>query len=261
MATNSREARRRKILERGSDRLGLITGRIQTLPSSSLPDPQTQLEDTTNPSSPPSVSDVQDQIAEVPSEIEEKENESDSTSPSSQSETTSEAPRAIDSQVHELIASLAAQNAPPPQQPVPLPRLYQQQRQPLFTASGLTNAIAETERTRLLVSAAVAILVVLVHVGFPFLGRSSIVKTLLGFRPLYLVLLTNVTFVLARILGKKRVFERFEEIRDSSEGVEWYAQLGKALEICLVAQKVLDTLFMDCAVYSIIVVCGLSSSA
>lgn len=31
----SREARRRRILERGSDRLALITGRIQTLPSSS----------------------------------------------------------------------------------------------------------------------------------------------------------------------------------------------------------------------------------
>ena len=32
---SSREARRRRILERGSDRLALITGRIQTLPSPS----------------------------------------------------------------------------------------------------------------------------------------------------------------------------------------------------------------------------------
>lgn len=35
MATDAREARRRKIVDRGADRLALITGRIQTLPSSS----------------------------------------------------------------------------------------------------------------------------------------------------------------------------------------------------------------------------------
>ncbi|PRQ27460.1 hypothetical protein RchiOBHm_Chr6g0305551 [Rosa chinensis] len=252
MATNSREARRRRILERGSDRLALITGRIQTLPSSSSsPDPQTQFEDTTtNPSSPPPTSDVQDQIAELPSEIEE--NESDSTLPRSQSDTNTEALRAIDTQVQQLLSSLTAQNAPPPPS--------QNQRRPLFTASGVSSAIAETERTRLLFSVAVAMLVVLVHLGFPLMGTSNIVKTLLGFRPLYLVLLTNVTFVLARILGKQRASERPGEIRTSAEGIEWVAQLGRAVEIGLVAQKVLDALFMDCAVYAIIVVCGLSSA-
>ncbi|XP_050364347.1 uncharacterized protein LOC126783012 [Argentina anserina] len=256
MATNSREARRRKILERGSDRLALITGQIQTLPSSSSSssDPQTQLEHTTNPSSPPPVSDVQDQITESPSEIEEKENESDSTLPRSQSDTNTETLRAIDSQVQQLISSLTAQSAPPPQ-------LIRPQRQPLFTASGLCNAIAETETTRLLISAAVAIMVVLVHVGFPLLGSSNILKSLLGFRPLYLVLLTNVTFVLARILFKQRVFGLPGEIGSSFEGGDWFALLGKALEIGMVVQKVLDALFMDCAVYAIIVVCGLSSSA
>ncbi|XP_062024533.1 uncharacterized protein LOC133740601 [Rosa rugosa] len=255
MATNSREARRRRILERGSDRLALITGRIQTLPSSSSsPDPQTQFEDTTNPSSPPPTSDVQDQIAELPSEIEE--NESDSTLPRSQSDTNTEALRAIDTQVQQLLSSLTAQNAPPP----PPPSSSENQRRPLFTASGVSSAIAETERTRLLFSVAVAMLVVLVHLGFPLMGTSNIVKTLLGFRPLYLVLLTNVTFVLARILGKQRVSERPGEIRTSAEGIEWVAQLGRAVEIGLVAQKVLDALFMDCAVYAIIVVCGLSSA-
>ncbi|KAM5565456.1 hypothetical protein ABKV19_019455 [Rosa sericea] len=254
MATNSREARRRRILERGSDRLALITGRIQTLPSSSSSsDPETQFEDTTNPSSPPPTSDVQDQIAELPSEIEE--NESDSTLPRSQSDTNTEALRAIDTQVQQLLSSFTAQNAPPPPS-----SSSENQRRPLFTASGVSSAIAETERTRLLFSVAVAMLVVLVHLGFPLLGTSNIVKTLLGFRPLYLVLLTNVTFVLARILGKQRVSERPGEIRTSAEGIEWVVQLGRAVEIGLVAQKVLDALFMDCAVYAIIVVCGLSSA-
>lgn len=48
-------------MERGSDRLALITGRIQTLPSSSSSSgPQSHHEDTPNPSSPPPNSDVQE---------------------------------------------------------------------------------------------------------------------------------------------------------------------------------------------------------
>lgn len=43
MATDVREARRRKILDRGSDRLALITGRLQPLPSSSQDENATSL--------------------------------------------------------------------------------------------------------------------------------------------------------------------------------------------------------------------------
>jgi hypothetical protein len=53
MATNIREARRRKIVDRGSDRLALITGRIQTLPSS----PEENTTDSgSDPSSQPLIS-------------------------------------------------------------------------------------------------------------------------------------------------------------------------------------------------------------
>lgn len=254
-------------MERGSDRLALITGRIQSLPSSSSSSvPQSHHEDTPNPSSPPPNSDVQEdphphlseQIAELPSEVEEK--ESDSTLPRSHFDANTEALRDIDSQVQQLRSSLTVQNAPPSSSSLSSSAT---QRRPLFTASGVSSAIAESERTRLSFSVAVAILVVLAHLGFPLLGTSNIVKTLLGFRPLYLVLLTNVTLVLARILGKHRVSEgpdRGGEIRTPTEGFEWADNLGKALELGLVAQKVLDALFMDCAVYAIIVVCGLSSA-
>lgn len=182
--------------------------------------------------------------------------------PRSQFDTNTEALRDIDSQVQQLLSSLTVQNAPPPPPSSSLSSSATQRR-PLFTASGVSSAIAESERTRLSFSVAVAILVVLAHLGFPLLGTSNIVKTLLGFRPLYLVLLTNVTLVLARILGKHRVSERPDrggEIRTPTEGFEWADNLGKALELGLVAQKVLDALFMDCAVYAIIVVCGLSSA-
>lgn len=58
MAANPREARRRRIMERGSDRLALITGQIQTLPSSSAsPSPFDESKDS---SSQPLISNQQD---------------------------------------------------------------------------------------------------------------------------------------------------------------------------------------------------------
>lgn len=42
METSSRDARKRRIAERGSDRLALITGRIQTLPASSSSEASSQ---------------------------------------------------------------------------------------------------------------------------------------------------------------------------------------------------------------------------
>ena len=55
MASNVREARRRKIMERGSDRLALITGQIQSLPSSSSSHEEITI-DSDNPSSQPLIS-------------------------------------------------------------------------------------------------------------------------------------------------------------------------------------------------------------
>ena len=55
MASNVREARRRKIMERGSDRLALITGQIQSLPSSSSSHEEIKT-DSDNPSSQPLIS-------------------------------------------------------------------------------------------------------------------------------------------------------------------------------------------------------------
>lgn len=58
MAANQREARRRRILERGSDRLALITGQIQSLPSSSASPPP--YDQNTDSSSQPLISNLQD---------------------------------------------------------------------------------------------------------------------------------------------------------------------------------------------------------
>ncbi|KAM1967609.1 hypothetical protein ACFX15_042639 [Malus domestica] len=90
------------------------------------------------------------------------------------------------------------------------------------------------------------------------------VKTLLGFRPVYLVLVTNVTLVLAWIFDSdpqrlSRMPAQFGDCQNlSGTEYEWAERLGVALGIGLKGKKVLDALFMDCVVYAIIVVCGLS---
>ncbi|PQM34278.1 uncharacterized protein Pyn_29592 [Prunus yedoensis var. nudiflora] len=169
MATNSREARRRKIMERGSDRLALITGRIQTLPtsSSSSTDPATHREDTDPPSHPlishdqePQIH-VPDQIPVVTPEIEEKGFDL-------QCETNTE------------------------------------------EVFGATDSPGE-----------------------PLVSSSSTI--LLGFRPLYLVLVTNVTLVLVRIVesGRRRLSGmagRLGELNMPVDGYEWADRLGRTLQ-------------------------------
>ncbi|CAB4266535.1 unnamed protein product [Prunus armeniaca] len=261
MATNSREARRRKIMERGSDRLALITGRIQTLPSSSSSstDPATHREDTDPPSHPlishdqePQIH-VPDQIPVVTPEIEEKgfDLQCDTN--------TEEVFGATDSQTQPLVSSSSTVERPSPSS---LPTLTPFQKPRLVTWTGISDAIEATERTRIYISVAVAFLVVLAHLSFPLLG-SKMVKTLLGFRPLYLVLVTNVTLVLVRIVesGRRRLSGmagRLGELNMPVDGYEWADRLGRTLQAGLVVKKVLDALLMDCAVYAIIVVCGLS---
>ncbi|KAM2544527.1 hypothetical protein TB1_016201 [Malus domestica] len=282
MTTNSREARRRKIMERGSDRLALITGRIQTLPpSSSLsssppPDPATHSEDTDLPSRPSISPDqfprthVPDQIPVFTPEIEEMwsapstvQNES----PTSQTET--HVPGQIPVFTPEIeerrSSSSTVQDESPPStvQNESRPSSLSFEKPRFFTASRISGAIEASERIRIYISMAIAVLVVFSHLGFPLLG-SKLVKTLMGFRPLYLVLVTNVTLVLARIFdsGQQRHHRVLAGIGEgqtmSGSEYEWAERLGKALGIGLLGKKVLDALFMDCAVYAIIVVCGLS---
>ncbi|CAN6540093.1 unnamed protein product [Malus baccata var. baccata] len=309
MTTNSREARRRKIMERGSDRLALITGRIQTLPPSSFsssppPDPATHSEDTALPSRPSISPDqiprthVPDQIPVFTPEIEEMwsapstvQNES----PTSQTETQfpGQIPGTLFHSYLQKSPSLVAvvvfdnggcgsavftpgieerrsssstvQDESPPStvQNESRPSSLSFEKPRLFTASRISGTIEASERIRIYISMAIAVLVVFSHLGFPLLG-SKLVKTLMGFRPLYLVLVTNVTLVLARIFnsGQQRHHRVPAGIGEgqtmSGSEYKWAELLGKALGIGLLGKKVLDALFMDCAVYAIIVVCGLS---
>lgn len=159
---------------------------------------------------------------------------------------------------------------PPPTPPEYSPRedSISQQQQPLaeeevperfMVPSDVSSAINASRVTRLCCSVIVALLVVASYLGF------SLIKSVISFRPLYLVLLTNSTVVVARLFvsGKQIGFGRSRRRQNndadsSSSSSEWDAQLAKTLEIGLVVQSVLDAVFMDCAVYAIVLICGLS---
>lgn len=120
----------------------------------------------------------------------------------------------------------------------------------------ISAAVAASEMIRIYCSIAVAILVFLSYIGFPFLGR-SIIKHIILTRPLCLLLVTNISIVLVPLLldNKRPVNSSAEASGASPLGA---FQFGKALEIGMMLQQCFGGLFMDCSVYSVVVICLLS---
>ncbi|XP_065872909.1 uncharacterized protein [Euphorbia lathyris] len=277
MATNinttTRESRRRKILERGSDRLALISGRSRSIPSQSQDIPVTDSfqplnshlhrqdltpQFTNNPL--PNCDDGEDSyklrtndsvsVVDAGSRL----NNIEPTLFTPETITPSRTPA---SDVDKSLASSTDQRSST-QAAGGMQLLEQLCSNRLVTPSQISSAIAATESPRLFCSVIVAVFVVLSCLGFPLLGRNTI-KSIICFRPLYLVLLTNLTLVLAQLIfNNQRGFTRIvgENSDIPSAKYDWAEQAGNALEIGLLMKKALDALVMDCSIYSIIVVAG-----
>ncbi|KAI4316169.1 hypothetical protein L6164_024175 [Bauhinia variegata] len=284
MAANNREARRQRILERGSDRLALITGRIDSLPPSidSSPLPLSQHSDPA-PSQPLIPNDeasrlhVFDQSTTVSPHGEAEEwdsalqnhdpvsdthlskayNGNSSTHPLRESEDNNEISRVPTPEVEQVLlppdSSLDTSGTNQHSQP-------QTRETRFFNPSEISDAITISESTRRCCSVVIALLVVLSYLGFPLLG-SWIMKSIISFRPLYLVLVTNITLVAVQLIaGKQRGLQRAAGRQNTTSRDEdgWAEHLGRTLEAALVIRNVMDAFFMDCSIYAIIVICGLS---
>ncbi|KAK6927425.1 hypothetical protein RJ641_006016 [Dillenia turbinata] len=279
MATSGREARRRRILERGSDRLALITGQIKNLPPSSPSDDT--INDTISSSDSQSKSLLPDPINVSLKD----ENEASATlmlehSSSSRSrgisddagtrldpylpehETSAEALVAPASEISEQAQSTAVLSSAKSSS-ISTSHTVQPSAvmtNDFFTPKQISYAIRDSENTRVYCALMVALLVVLSHWGFPILG-SKVIKTIINFRPLYLVLLTNITIVLARLLSEKqRGFHEDGHVTSKApadNGYGWAEQAGNALEKGLLMQAIVSSLLMDCSVYAVVVISGL----
>lgn len=297
---SSREARRRRILERGSDRLALITGRIQTLPSPSSspassprPSDQDPRYPLPSPSSVPphgkdsfrptmSKSDSSTETGHMNaynggSGVEPHLRHPDTSNEASKApalglnetseapalglDETSKAPALETKHIKEspvgssTIQTSSVSTADTHQQSEPHTHQHR-----FFTPAQISSAVAASESTRILCSVAAALLVVLSNLGFPGLG-SNIIKSITATRPLYLLLLANLTVVLARLLSDKQGgSNRAGKVVNKApleSGNGWADQVSRALEASLLLQKVVDSVFMDCSFYAVVVICGL----
>lgn len=125
-------------------------------------------------------------------------------------------------------------------------------RHTFFSSRELNFCILTSENTRALSSLIIALLVV-----FYYLISS---KSILASRPLYIVLVTDVTIVIARIYSEKaRVLEenKGEMVEAAEDGRSWNDAV-KLLERGLVVYQAIKGVFIDCSIYLVVVVCCIS---
>ncbi|CAA0837240.1 Unknown protein [Striga hermonthica] len=130
-------------------------------------------------------------------------------------------------------------------------------------------SIISSENTRVICSLVIAILVVLSHVNLPHNVVES--NSLIAYRPLYALLLTDMLLVAARLA----LYSEGKEVDDKDAELEglgghndnnkkknigdnnWDGAV-KLLEWGLVLHQTVRAVFIDCSFYVAVVVCGLS---
>lgn len=131
----------------------------------------------------------------------------------------------------------------------------------LFTSRRIHSCIVASENTRVISALIIALLVVLSHVDQRLFGRNIVKsKSVVASRPLYMLLLTDVTIVLARLyLEKRSEFDepQKETVAPHGDRRNW-EKAEKVLERGLVVYQTIRAIFIDCSVYAVVVICGLS---
>lgn len=138
---------------------------------------------------------------------------------------------------------------------------HRRHRPSLFTSRRINSCIIASETTRFVCALIIAFLVVLSYVDYPLFGRNLVEsESVVASRPLYILLLTDVTIVLTRLfLATQRDSGEAEEqiVIPQVDGHNW-AKAEKVLERGLVVYQTFRAIFIDCSVYAVVVICGLS---
>ncbi|KAG7618179.1 hypothetical protein AtNW77_Chr4g0311451 [Arabidopsis thaliana] len=274
MASNSREARRRKILDRGSDRLAFITGQINGVPSPPPSDSTSSLSqsDLQTDQSLPDTIPPRDQILKAQEIVftSHQDNISDAAMLENVDHIIHQSrEEPLQPQRHaETLAEASASDPrdtttiqpPPTTSSVQNPSVVDLGASQAFipvvsfvnaiTPKHIGAAIDASEYARMFTALAIALVVILSHLGFSSLGN------IVSFRPVFLLVLTDATIVLGRVLLSHR--------GDSSSasgtvmsGQGIVDQVGNALETVMMVKKIMDALLMDFSLYAVILICGL----
>ncbi|OMO66773.1 hypothetical protein COLO4_30382 [Corchorus olitorius] len=127
-----------------------------------------------------------------------------------------------------------------------------------FSSKRLNSCIIASERTRSFCALLISFLVLVSYIDFPLIGRS---QSIIASRPVYIILLTDVTVVLGRMfLNKEGEPEDAEDEKAGSNLTNRQNWTGavKLLERGLVAYQTIRALFIDFSIYAVVVICGLS---
>ncbi|CAF2241272.1 unnamed protein product [Brassica napus] len=123
-----------------------------------------------------------------------------------------------------------------------------------ITPKHVGAAVDASEYARMFSSLVIALLVVLSHLGFSSLGSSIV-----SFRPVFLLLLTDATIVLGRVLlshhGDPPSASRRETSVMNGQGIA--DQVGNALEMVMMMKKIMNAVSMDFSLYAVFLICGL----
>ncbi|CAA7410002.1 unnamed protein product [Spirodela intermedia] len=262
MATDSaREARRRKILERGSDRLAFITGQARSLPPSAIDSPATPPPSNRNlsvktssddfltgnefpecRSTSPTERETRDRRPSVETFL--KNEESNEAAYSVLPSSGEIEPATTDDASHHPVVTTG---------PHPAKRQAR-----IFTAQRISSSISASENIRILCAVSIAALVV--HSCRGHLVISDSIHSIISHKPIYMVLLTDLALVLGLLYtGRwKGKDEADAETTRAQEGGDWMDQMGKALEVLLIMQKMASAAFADCCLCAVIIICGIS---
>ncbi|XP_010432678.1 PREDICTED: uncharacterized protein LOC104716906 [Camelina sativa] len=267
MATNSREARRRKILERGSDRLAFITGQINGVPPPS--DSTSSLSHSLLQSFPDTIPSPHQIPQEEIAFTSPQENISDAAVVDNTDHIIHQS-RAESVQPQRYAETLAEPSASDPRdariQPTPTTSSAQipsaidlGASQAFIPLASFVNtikpkhigaAIDASEYLRMFSALGIALVVILSRLGF-----SSLVN-IVSFRPVFLLILTDSTIVLGRVLLSHRGDSpSASETVMNGQGIA--EQVSNALETVMMVKKIMDALLMDFSLYAVILICGL----
>ncbi|KAJ0250417.1 Uncharacterized protein HA466_0137530 [Hirschfeldia incana] len=237
-----REERRKRIMERGSDRLALITGQVHNFdlssPSSSSSSSASH-QRTFSESFMPQTHADRHLIQESPSlKYHFKEEVK-----------ASEEPKLL-TILHKPIKS------EPTKPEVRSVKSQSQRPRSFFGSKKLNASIISSERSRSLISLIIAAFVIL-------LPRLNIIgsDTVLTLRPLWLLLLTDCAIVMSHLTmeasggGSSHGMGEEVKSKDGNGGENW-SDAEKLLERGVVLYQALRGMFIDCSFYMVVVICG-----
>ncbi|WOL17727.1 hypothetical protein Cni_G26520 [Canna indica] len=125
-----------------------------------------------------------------------------------------------------------------------------------YSSKQVSNAVSASGNVRLLIAVSIALLVVLSNHGFGF--GAGIAISFTKFRPLFLVMLTDLSIILWLLMRIPNSDEK-EKVppKTANDEYDWAENIGDMLEAWFVFQNVASAIFMDCSICAIMMISGL----